>query len=226
MKTQRFLAQSTGACLVILENDQVRVCALDTRPEWTVGRYDPNMPSCPDILFTSPIVSREHGWISSIDGQWYYVDNPGNLNGTFYKGVKISRPRPGMKKPTFLESGDVLRIDNDDLNHTNPRGVFMLFTREPVRGRWTVYPLRQSITVIGRAPSCDLVEQLPYISEKHAIIARSGNAYVLRDCGSSAGTFLNGERLSAPAQLREKDHISICDRSYIFLGDKLLYARG
>ena len=52
METQKYIAQTSGASLVILENDQIRVCALDTRPEWTVGRYDPDEPNVPDILFT------------------------------------------------------------------------------------------------------------------------------------------------------------------------------
>ncbi len=224
MDTQRYLAQTSGATLVIVENDQVRVCALDLRPNWTVGRYDPNMANTPDILFTSPIVSREHGWIQNIDDQWFYVDNPKNLNGTFHNGIKISRPRPGTKKPTMLESGDVLRIDNEDLNHVSSQGVFMLFTTTPVRGNWITYPIKKQTTFIGRDASCDIVAPLPYVSAKHAKITSINNQYYLSDCGSSTGTFLNGKQITATTPLREKDYISICDCSFIFLGNKLLYA--
>lgn len=224
MDTQRYIAQTSGATLVIVEDDQARVCALDVRPNWAVGRYDPNMANTPDILFTSPIVSREHGWIQNIDDQWIYVDNPKNLNGTFHNGVKISRPRPGTKKPTILESGDVLRIDNDDLDHVSSQGVFMLFTTTPVKGNWTTYPLKKQTTFIGRDSSCDIVESLPYVSAKHAKITNVNNQYYLSDCGSSAGTFLNGKQVTVTTPLREKDYISICDCSFIFLGNKLLYA--
>lgn len=225
MDTQRYTARTSGASLVIVEQNQARVCPLDARPKWTLGRYDPNMANIPDILFTSPIVSREHGWIQNIDDQWYYVDNPQNLNGTFYNGSKISRPRPGTRKPTMLESGDILRIDSDDLNEVSPYGVFMLFTTVPVNGIWTTYPLKKEISLIGRDASCDIVEPLPYISARHAKIAKLHGRYYLSDCNSSAGTFLNGKPVRAATPLREKDHISFCDCSFIFLGDKLLYAR-
>ena len=46
----------------------------------------------------------------------------------------------------------------------------------------------------------------------------------MSDCGSSAGTFLNGKQVTVTTPLREKDYISICDCSFIFLGNKLLYA--
>ena len=88
MQTQRYIAQTSGASLIVLEDDQIRVFSLDARPEWTIGRYAPDVPNTPDILFTSRIVSREHGWIRNIDDQWFFVDNPKNLNGTFHNGVK------------------------------------------------------------------------------------------------------------------------------------------
>ena len=73
METQKYIAQASGARLIILEDDQIRVCALDTRPEWKIGRYDPNEPNVPDILFNSMIVSRTHGWLQNIDGNWFFV---------------------------------------------------------------------------------------------------------------------------------------------------------
>ena len=109
METQMYLAQSSGAKLVMLEHEHIRVCELDARVEWKIGRFDPNQPNRPNILFSSGIVSREHGWLRNIDGQWYYVDNPRNLNGTFHNGKKI--PRTG-KQHVLLNNGDILRIDN------------------------------------------------------------------------------------------------------------------
>ncbi len=226
MDTQRYVAQASGAVLILLENDQVRVCELDVRPDWLVGRYDPNMPNTPDILFTSPIVSREHGWIRNIEGQWYFVDNPRNLNGTFHNGVKIPRPISGTRQPLPLESGDVLRIDNEDLDHVSANGVLMLFSTAPVKGNWTTYSLRgKAATVIGRDEGCDIVEPLPYLSAKHAKISSVNGRYYLSDCGSKSGTYLNGAPVSGNVPLREKDHIAICDCSYFFLGDRLLYAK-
>lgn len=225
METQKYIAQTSGASLIVLEDDQIRVLSLDTRPDWAIGRYDPGMPNTPDVLFTSKIVSREHGWIRNIDDQWFFVDNPKNLNGTFHNGVKVPRPKTGTKTPIMLENGDVLRIDNEDLNRVSAQGVLMLFTTATIKGIWTTYPLRKSTTIIGRDDSCDLVEPLPYVSSKHAKITYVNGNYYLSDCNSSAGTFLNGQEVKSSTLLREKDHIAICDCSYFFLGDKLLYAK-
>ena len=225
MQTQQYIAQTSGASLVILENDQIRVCALDTRPEWTVGRYDPDEPNVPDILFTSMIVSRTHGWIQNIDNQWYFVDNPKNYNGTFHNGVKIPRPKTQNRTPILLENGDILRVDNEDLNHVSSQGVLMLFTTGTIKGTWTTYNLGHQTTIIGRDETCDIVEPLPYMSSRHAKISYVNGSYYLSDCNSRAGTFLNGKEVKSSTRLREKDYISLCDCNYFFLGDKLLYAR-
>lgn len=225
METQNYVVQAYGANLVILEKDKVNVQALDMQPLWRIGRYDPNMPNAPDIPLSSIIVSREHGWIHNIDDQWYYVDNPENLNGTFHNGVKIPRPVSGIKRPTPLENGDILRIDNEDLNHVSSKGVLMLFTTTPVKGVWTAYQLNKHTTVIGRDSACDIVEVLPYVSLKHAKITFINGTYYLSDCNSRAGTFLNGKRVKNSTILHEKDCISLCDCNYFFLGDKLLYAK-
>lgn len=225
MQTQRYVAQVGGAQLIVLENNQIRVFALDTRTEWMIGRYAPDALNAPDVLFNSRIVSREHGWFRNIDNQWFFVDNPKNLNGTFHNGVKIPRPEVGESTPVMLESGDVLRIDSDDFDNVSAHGVFMLFTTATVKGTWTTYQLNKQTTVIGRDEACDIVEPLPYISAKHAKISLVNGNYYLSDCNSSAGTYLNGQEVRRSVQLRKKDHISLCDRSYIFLGDKLLYAK-
>ena len=88
METQMYIPQKSDASLIVLENDQIRVFPLDTKPEWNVGRYDSASAKAPDILFASMIVSRKHGWIKKIDNQWFYIDNPKNLNGTFRNGEK------------------------------------------------------------------------------------------------------------------------------------------
>lgn len=227
MDTQRYVAQPQGAKLIVLEKDQIRCCALDVRPEWLVGRQDPRRANnVPDIPFSSMIVSREHGWFHNIEDRWYFTDNPKNLNGTFYNGKKMDRPLAGKKKSVMLSDGDVLRIDNDDLNAANKDGVLMLFTTVNVSGTWTAYSLADhQVTMIGRDASCNIVEPLPYLSAKHAKITALNGQYFLSDCGSTAGTYLNGKKVEGSVLLHEKDCISLCDCKYFFLGDTLLYAK-
>lgn len=225
METLKYEARNVGAQLIIIEKRQIRTCSLEERPQWVIGRYDPATGNSPDILLTSKIASREHGWLMNIEGQWFFVDNPKNLNGTFHNGRKIPRPLAGRKKSIPLENGDILRIDNQDLNHVSKDGVLMMFTTTAVKGHWSAFPLSRDSVVIGRDRSCDIVEPFPYISAKHAKISYLNGGYYLTDCDSKAGTFLNGKKVTGSAPLREKDCISLCDRSYFFLGSQLLYAK-
>lgn len=227
MQTQRYTAQPSGAKLIILEAGKIRSCTLDLRPEWKIGRLDPTRgTAAPDIPFSSMIVSREHGWLHNVEGQWYFVDNPNNLNGTFYNGKKIERPLPGKKRSVMLSDGDVLRIDNDNLQYANKDGVLMLFTTAAVNGTWTTFDLSdRNTTIIGRDAGCDICEPRPYLSAKHAKITRLNGQYYLSDCGSTAGTYLNGKAVTENTLLREKDRISMCDCSFFFLGDALLYTK-
>ncbi len=225
MVTQRYVAQNSEASLIVLEQNKLRIYSLAARPDWSVGRGDPRSAVRPDIALGSAIASRQHGWLRSAAGQWYYVDNPGNTNGTFHNGVKIPR-QAGNSQPVMLSGGDILRIDNADLSHGSPQGVVMLFTLAPVKGNWTSFSLRERNQVlIGREAPSDIILPLPYLSAKHARIQQKGGQFYLSDCGSTAGVFLNGKQIRGPVALREKDTFSLCDCSFFFLGGQLLYMR-
>lgn len=226
MDTQKYIVKHSGASLVVLEDGKIQIYELDKQPEWRVGRLVPNMSQKPDILFQSQIVSREHGWIRNIEGQWYYIDNPRNCNGTFYNAAMIPRSSNAQKYSAVnLESGDLLRIDYKDLNTPSAHGVLMFFTKAPVAGEWITYQLSNQNTVIGRNSNCEIVETLPYISSIHAKISYADGRYYLTDCKSAAGTFLNGRKVENSAALREKDVISICDCVYFFSHRSLIYVK-
>lgn len=223
METLNYEPGSSGAKLVVLENGRVRVFALDQKQQWLLGRAARS--GTPDIPFQSKIVSRRHGWLMGMDEEWYYVDNPRNLNGIFLNGRRIERPLSGTRKPVTLKDGDVLRIDSGEAG-LEGEIVVMLYTTRNVKGNWAVYPLEEvGELVIGRDPDCGLVRVEPEISGKHAKLTCLNGRFYLSDCGSRAGTFLNGERLDCPVALGEKDHFSICGGNYFFLQDRLLYER-
>lgn len=65
---------------------------------------------------------------------------------------------------------------------------------------------------IGRAAENDLVLDSPGVSRRHAELVYAGNnggQPVLRDAGSSNGTFVNGEVLRQPRQLAPDDWVTI-----------------
>lgn len=66
------------------------------------------------------------------------------------------------------------------------------------------FSLRAERTSIGRSPDQDLVLKEPYVSRRHALIARQNGGFELLDQNSSHGTFLNGKRIEG-AKLKAGD---------------------
>lgn len=64
-------------------------------------------------------------------------------------------------------------------------------------------------TVIGRSDEADIVIDDPYASEFHLRLVASENGLTLHDLGSTNGTYLNGRRVTAPAELRRGDAVQV-----------------
>ena len=47
----------------------------------------------------------------------------------------------------------------------------------------------------------------PSVSRRHAVIRVAGGQATIEDCGSKNGTFLHGERIEGPRELRAGDEI-------------------
>jgi pSer/pThr/pTyr-binding forkhead associated (FHA) protein len=63
--------------------------------------------------------------------------------------------------------------------------------------------------VIGRAPDCTLVLDLPMVSGHHARLDRSGDRTWIEDLGSSNGTYVNGRRVSGRVAVASGDTIGV-----------------
>lgn len=71
---------------------------------------------------------------------------------------------------------------------------------------------------IGRIDGNDLIMPDYAISKKHAILEIRRDGYFLKDCGSTNGTTLKGERLqNKPVQLSDRDVISFARYEFTFL---------
>ncbi len=62
---------------------------------------------------------------------------------------------------------------------------------------------------IGRSADCQLILDDDYVSTRHARIYRTTTGYMVEDLGSTNGTYLNQERLSAPAPFTPSDTLRI-----------------
>jgi pSer/pThr/pTyr-binding forkhead associated (FHA) protein len=76
--------------------------------------------------------------------------------------------------------------------------------------------LPQPVAAIGRGVENDIVIASKRVSREHACIRRAGRRLILEDLNSTNGTFLNGERVLAPAALRDGDRIMVGDLTFEF----------
>jgi pSer/pThr/pTyr-binding forkhead associated (FHA) protein len=70
------------------------------------------------------------------------------------------------------------------------------------------FPLRASVA-IGRSSECDLVLVEEMVSVNHAAVRLLDGQLEIEDLGSETGTFVNGEKLTAPRRIGEGDRILI-----------------
>ncbi len=69
-------------------------------------------------------------------------------------------------------------------------------------------PLGEGIK-IGRAADCQLILDDDYVSTRHAQIVRTDTGYLVEDLGSTNGTYLNNERITAAAPFGTADTLRI-----------------
>ncbi len=78
--------------------------------------------------------------------------------------------------------------------------------------------LKGSLLSIGRDPSNDLVLPDAMVSRRHAVIEYRGSQYYLRDCNSSNGSVVNGDRVEE-RNLRDGDLVAIGTARLLFRED-------
>ncbi|MGB5986414.1 MAG: FHA domain-containing protein, partial [Desulfobacterales bacterium] len=85
--------------------------------------------------------------------------------------------------------------------------LFQLTMRSgPVPGK--TFLLEKEESMVGRDLANDITITDPEVSRRHArFLMRDDNVFI-EDLGSTNGTFLNGERISSPQQLRKGDVIT------------------
>lgn len=76
-----------------------------------------------------------------------------------------------------------------------------------------VWPLeREHPITIGRNDDCDIVLPDRQVSRYHARVQWQGDGYKVEDLGSKNGTHVNGQEVTAPAELHDGDEIQIALR--------------
>jgi pSer/pThr/pTyr-binding forkhead associated (FHA) protein len=79
------------------------------------------------------------------------------------------------------------------------KGASLVVVEGPLTG--TVVPLGTAAITIGRAPDSTLVIDDDYASSRHARIVPSQGAWLVEDLGSTNGTWIDRQRITAPTIL-------------------------
>lgn len=98
---------------------------------------------------------------------------------------------------------DLIKTELDSRGET---GYYLLSEDENIE-----YPIF-SETTIGRAEDSDIIIDDPFMSSKHALIAKRGQKLIIQDLHSTNGVFVNGKKIKRPVVLKEDDEIIMGSR--------------
>ncbi len=183
-----------------------------------IGRSDDN-----DVVLADLGVSRRHARLEvTVEG--VVVEDLGSGNGTYFRGKRVTRQ--------VLGAGDQVKIDPFTLTLARPQVAYAAAQEVtdgrdatiPVKsarptGRLVVvsahkmpvreFPLPPAGTLrIGRSDKNEIVLPEPASSRVHAEVLDSPEGWVIRDHGSSNGTFVNARRVKQKV-LEDGDRVRI-----------------
>lgn len=79
----------------------------------------------------------------------------------------------------------------------------------PPEGRPIVIPLGDEPVTLGRSERMTVALDDAYVSDEHALVARDGDGFTVRDLGSTNGTYLNGAKVTQPTPLSAGDQVRL-----------------
>jgi pSer/pThr/pTyr-binding forkhead associated (FHA) protein len=173
---------------------------------------------------TDEFVSRDHVWVRR-RGDGVEVTDLGSANGTYVNGIRV-------RAPTRMLDHDVLRIGRIQLKLAAPgEPGRAMATREsacvaeagphltivsPAAFSGRRFYLSGDDLVVGRDPASGIPIDDPHISRAHAALRRRGKAVYVQDLGSSSGTFVNGQAVTATRELQPGDIVAFAGVSARF----------
>lgn len=115
-------------------------------------------------------------------------------------GTPVVTPGPAARP-----AADQPRAAPIPKRETGPRRLAV--TAGPLRG--TTLPLGATAILVGRAPSNTLVLDDDYSSSRHARLYPQDGQWYVEDLGSTNGTFLGRDRVTAPTPVRPGAQIRV-----------------
>lgn len=198
-----------------------------------------------DIRLGYATVSRFHAVLTYRNGS-FFVDDTNSKMGVYVNGVKIEKPTEVFNgdniafgnipmKLVCKEQPEVEPLDRNSDGYVESVIADTQLSRSKPRVDTGELPniydgayihnlnngakmhLAGSCVVFGRdASQCDVHIDNPYISRVHTRLFIANGKWAVEDLNSSAGTFLNGERITRPQYLFDGDEVSVGNFSFVF----------
>lgn len=89
-----------------------------------------------------------------------------------------------------------------------------------VQGQAKTYQLKAGDNFLGRLPECDIQIDSNMVSRKHARVYPQDGQFYIEDLNSGNGSFVNGQRITAPTLLKTNDRIKFGPILFRFEGDR------
>jgi len=175
--------------------------------------------------------SGNHGRIIFRGGK-YFLEDLKSTNGTYVNSNRISgtvelnnNDRILIGKVEFLfvnplqgqaSAAQISSAPPVDFSHT-----YLQMAPESVRQSTLGYHSMKNKQTIGRDSRSDIPLNHPQVSFRHAEIHQSGSGYVITDCNSTNGTFLNNQRVTGTVPLNVNDSVQIGPFKLMFDGVRL-----
>ncbi|MCP5419970.1 MAG: EAL domain-containing protein [Gammaproteobacteria bacterium] len=152
------------------------------------------------------------------------------------QGYLIGKPMPGPDLPTWLEhwkehSIELLINSKKPLRLATQAHASQSWPETSILIGWYLEGVFDQSGVIQRLP----INQMPFrigrqaglhlriasaeVSREHAEIFRRGNHLVIRDLGSTNGTFVNGERVALETRINANDRLSFAQIQFRLIHD-------
>ena len=163
------------------------------------------------------VVSRCQATLRQVDKDYHIYDGDGHKSSS--NGLFLERTRITPDRGHPLTNGSEIWIGQ------NPQDQILLAYFNPLIGvsppKQRSMSLQNRSVLLGRDPSANLQLDAPIVSRRHATIEPAPRGgYLLRDY-STNGVFVNNQRVSDRAQLKDGDAIRIGPFTLVLRGDEL-----
>ncbi|AFU98623.1 FHA domain-containing protein [Simiduia agarivorans] len=178
----------------------------DQQPPHWISDKNLVLGSAPDCGLQLPGAEPHHARLIAQNNRLILKDNR-SQGGSFVNGQRAT------EREVF--PGDLVRLGETSFRIMGPSDSLEPSTtkRAHIDSRWSLvsdsswlagqeFVIAPGVSAIGRATQCEIVIPGTHLSRQHAEFELSNGQLRIRDLGSSNGTFVNEERLTANQPLR------------------------